>query len=56
MAAAFDDLVMVAPDTPPKATASLTPGVSRMISLARRVTSSVRDSDAPSGVCTTTMT
>ena len=48
-------LVKVAPEKPAKATASLTPGVFWMISDACRITSSVRDSEAPSGSCTTTM-
>ena len=48
-------LVKVAPEKPAKATAFFTPGVSSMISVARRMTSSVRVSDAPSGVWMTTM-
>ena len=49
MAPAFDALERVAPENPANATANLIPGVSRMISLARRTTASVRSSDAPSG-------
>ena len=56
IAAAFEALVKVAPEKPAKATAFFTPGVWSMISVARRVTSSVRESDAPSGVWMTTMT
>jgi len=43
----------VAPDIPPIATALATPGVSSKMAVARRTTSSVRVSEAPSGSCTT---
>jgi hypothetical protein len=53
MADEFEAFVKVAPEKPAKADASFTPGVLLMTSIARLVTSSVRDSDDPSGVCTT---
>ncbi len=54
-AAALVALVKVAAEKPAKATALRAPGVSRAMSETRRTTASVRDSDAPSGSCTTTI-
>ena len=47
--AVLEALVNVAPEKPAKATALATPGVAFAISETRRVTASVRDSEAPSG-------
>ena len=49
IAPALDALVKVAPSNPANGTACCTPGVSRMISVALRTTSSVRASDEPGG-------
>ena len=46
---AFGALVKVAPSKPAKGTACATPGVASMSLVTRRVTSSVRSSDAPGG-------
>lgn len=51
----FEALVKVAPLKPAKATASLTPGTSRIIADARWTTASVRSSEAPSGSWMTTI-
>ena len=45
----FGALVKVAPSKPTKATASLMPGVARMVSEARRMTASVRLRLEPGG-------
>ena len=55
IAPAFDALVKVAPSNPAKATACCTPGVARIASVARRITASVRASEAPGGSATTVM-
>ena len=55
IAPALGALVKVAPENPENATALHTPGVFKRISVARRMTASVRASEAPSGSCTTTM-
>ena len=48
---ALDELLKPAIDSPGKATALSTPGSCIVISLMRRMTSSVRSSEAPSGSC-----
>ena len=53
--AAFEAFVKVAPEKPAKATAFVTPGVLRMMSVAFWSAASVRESDAPSGVWMTTI-
>ena len=54
-APAFGALVKVAPEKPTMFTACATPGTFSAISTARRLTSSVRASEAPGGSCVTMM-
>jgi len=51
----FGALVKVAPEKPTMFTAPSTPGVCRARSTARRLTASVRASEAPGGNCTMVM-
>ena len=55
IAPALEALVKVAPSKPAKATSCSTPGTVLRISLAWRITLSVRSSEAPGGSCTTVM-
>ena len=55
MAPAFGALVKVAPEKPTITTECDTPGVACTISVALRITSSVRRNEEPGGSCAATM-
>ena len=55
IAPAFGALVKVAAEKPTRVKACATPGVSSAMSMARRITSSVRSSEAPGGSCAITI-